>query len=514
MALTKAHNRMIEGAAVNVKDFGAVGDGVTDDTAAIQAALDSGATYVCGSQGDTYKTTSNINIPSNVIFDGNNATIKPSFASLGGLTDVLLISGSNTSGQEVSDVIIENWVIDATGSTTNVNFGFQSYGAPYTYKPSHLKFLNNKVINCPSGGVFISESTYVDVSGNNFDGGNRGVGTFEAIGGFGDLQKVVISNNTVKNTTQFGIQTYYGIDVTIANNLIEGSAAMTTGDRSCITVDRSRAVVVTGNICRNAPNDQIFVTGVRECSVVGNTCVGGVGGIQVAYNFEDGEDASIRESYYVTVTGNTINFNTTQPLILNGVRKSVVSSNVIRGATATYSMSIIDSTRSGDSVAMLTQDVSIMGNIGEAALQQSISNGDETTVVYMANDFSSYSGPGTDQIVLDKSFSVLRMGGMQIDEVGLIKRTGMAAGNVFMREARLADESYHKGFTERYSYGVIRYYDSAGTQAFAIDVGGGAGKKDIQTIKAGAGLVVTSPDGTQTKRIGIDNSGAIVATTP
>lgn len=65
MSLTKATYSMIDGAAVNVLDYGAVGDGVTDDTAALNAAL---AVAVANNKclflpAGTYLATANITVP-------------------------------------------------------------------------------------------------------------------------------------------------------------------------------------------------------------------------------------------------------------------------------------------------------------------------------------------------------------------------------------------------------------------------------------------------------------------
>lgn len=78
MSLTKATYSMINGAPINVLDFGAVGDGVTDDTAAITSAIaacqtDFATLYF---PAGNYKITSTITLSGNpIIFMGQNEAI-------------------------------------------------------------------------------------------------------------------------------------------------------------------------------------------------------------------------------------------------------------------------------------------------------------------------------------------------------------------------------------------------------------------------------------------------------
>jgi hypothetical protein len=72
MSLTKVTYSMINGPVVNPSDYGAVGDGVTDDTAAIQLAVNAGSIIIF--EPVTYKIAGTVLVPSNVWLQGAPGT--------------------------------------------------------------------------------------------------------------------------------------------------------------------------------------------------------------------------------------------------------------------------------------------------------------------------------------------------------------------------------------------------------------------------------------------------------
>ena len=127
MALTKATYSMISGAPVNVFDFGATGDGTTDDTAAIQAALDSFT--VRG--GDLlfpigiYKITSTLTIdkPINIYGSGEGSeyqpTQLPASKILWGSAAASPMINFGGFGTVISGGGINNLMIDGNAVATN-----------------------------------------------------------------------------------------------------------------------------------------------------------------------------------------------------------------------------------------------------------------------------------------------------------------------------------------------------------------------------------------------------------
>jgi hypothetical protein len=115
MSLTKVTYSMIDGPQANVKDFGAVGNGVADDSAAIQAALDSGyptivfpsGTYLCSSPLSKTLVGGELNL----VGEG----LVKIFSTLADPSVLLTINGTITAGS----ALLANVSEGATTITTN-----------------------------------------------------------------------------------------------------------------------------------------------------------------------------------------------------------------------------------------------------------------------------------------------------------------------------------------------------------------------------------------------------------
>lgn len=176
MALTKVHNRMSEGQPVHVADFGAVGDGVTDDTVAIQAAINSITQFTVGEivfdPAKSYLVTDTVSTNGRSLFiNGNKAALKIDANFTG--TYVLEVTTTNCTVVDFSvskaTAVVADGAIKVSGTRhrfdrVNVNDGTWS-------KCFHLvdvkesAFSNIRIDNDPAtktGDIF-----YLDYSVNN-----------------------------------------------------------------------------------------------------------------------------------------------------------------------------------------------------------------------------------------------------------------------------------------------------------------------------------------------------------
>jgi len=208
---------------VSVKDFGAVGDGVTDDTAAIQAAID--ACEVLKKPiffpAGTYIITSGLTVQQkevHVIGEGSESTILDFNVSSGVALDCGYDGGGTFWGWTIRDIQLKG---NASGAETNllkVNY-------PLNGKMERVKvdFANNVGVRLGRPQNFVIHASEI----RNSDA--RGlIVENDFISGQGP-QLFVLDNSTIKDngTTDGAYQVAFlnGAEHVISNCIIEGSTS-------------------------------------------------------------------------------------------------------------------------------------------------------------------------------------------------------------------------------------------------------------------------------------------------
>jgi hypothetical protein len=282
MSLTKASYSLITAAPINVYDYGAVGDGVANDTAALQAAVTAASGKQLWLGSGNFKITATINLPQRIRITGatnrgTNTLISAAFAgpalkyTAGSITPLevylehLQVQGNASvygagNGIEITNGPSFNMhsCLVAGFGTNQINIGSGSYAATIrdcyiaeTYGPG----TSNANIYCASEycvfdrvesddakfSIFLATGAYgTDIINCTLEGWAN---TCILVQTSATLDRNLIQGNKIIGSRGgSGISTQ-GVQTHIINNII----TLTSGSTSILLDDNSYSSVVVGN---------------------------------------------------------------------------------------------------------------------------------------------------------------------------------------------------------------------------------------------------------------------------
>ena len=312
----------------SLADFGAKGDGTTDDTTAIQAAFNYGIASTrpiraIGLNGNTFKTTAPLNVTSGLTLLGDGHYCSKFVAS--GNFDAIIYFGATAGGCKLRSI-----AFDTTGTTTACVVGAVGSQALDFDDCSFNGNAANKAL------AFFQSSGAVNVSGCGF-----GAGSSTTVG----LQFDSYCDNCYVHATTFSGA---GSGLYITNNLaragtgpqgcrIENCLALTTG-RGLSIGGQAYLTIVNGNVLDIGG---VILSGGATLTMFSSNWVGGPAASAALFlNADTGSGT--------TIQGNTLNSGGTSACLQIGASASfrvsdvTITDNILSGAANQFGL-VLDS---------------------------------------------------------------------------------------------------------------------------------------------------------------------------